>query len=636
MAKPTAKPPAKPQSKAAPLPEDDTPRKRRGSVLGYILLGLIAVSMLSFGVTSFGGGTLRVGTVGKQVITAEDYSRALQSEAQRFTQMLGTPLPLRDLMALGLDRQVLAALIRSKALDDEMARIGLSVGDGEVAAELVKIAAFGGLDGAFDRAAYGETLRRNNLTEAQFEANLRADIARGLLQAAMTGGAKTAPALRDVLLSYEGETRDITWLTLSEADLPSPLPAPSASEIEAYYTANIADYTRPEAKRISYFALLPETLAATLPVDEAAVQSLYAQRLDSYVIPEKRLVERLIYPDAPSAANARAALDAGTPFEDLVAARNLSLMDIDLGDVTQAELGAAGDAVFALTEPGVIGPIDTDLGPALFRMNAVLAAQETTLEQARPDLERELQKTAAVAAIAARIDGIDDALAGGATLAELAQSEGVTLSSIDYAATAPDNGPIADYAAFRKAADAAAQGDFPEAVILEDGGVVALEMLETVPPTPRPLADVRDQVIAALRSQALATALANLAQDKLAQLQNGADMASLGLVQNAANQDRSASLPGAPLALTKAAFAAAAGQAQVFTDGGYVALLRVDKITPAAQSQNADDLGAALDVQLSQSLAADVFDLYGREIEANAGITLDQSVISAIHTQMGN
>ncbi|MFN3606751.1 MAG: SurA N-terminal domain-containing protein, partial [Cypionkella sp.] len=158
-----AKPPLKANTPAA-RSDDDTPRKRRGSVLGYILLGLIAVSMLSFGVTSFGGGTSRVGSGGDLVITADEYAGALQNESNRIAQMVGAPVPLRDLLGAGLDRQVLGDLIRSKALDGEAQRLGLSVGDTEVAAELVKISAFTGLDGSFDRAAYGDTLRRNNLT----------------------------------------------------------------------------------------------------------------------------------------------------------------------------------------------------------------------------------------------------------------------------------------------------------------------------------------------------------------------------------------------------------------------------------------------------------------------------------------
>ncbi|NCM98254.1 MAG: peptidyl-prolyl cis-trans isomerase, partial [Rhodobacterales bacterium] len=106
-----------------------------------------------------------------------------------------------------------------------------------------------------------------------------------------------------------------------------------------------------------------------------------------------------------------------------VAGRGLTLADIDLGDVSQSDLGAAGEPVFALTGPGVVGPLQSDLGPALYRMNAILAAQETSFDQARDQLVVEFQLDAARRAIGDRAEAINDALAGGATLEDLAREQ---------------------------------------------------------------------------------------------------------------------------------------------------------------------------------------------------------------------
>ena len=59
---------------------------------------------------------------------------------------------------------------------------------------------------------------------------------------------------------------------------------------------------------------------------------------------------------------------------------------MDLGDVRKIDLGRAGDAVFAAAAGDIVGPLDSAVGPALFRVNAVLAAQETTFEEALPEL----------------------------------------------------------------------------------------------------------------------------------------------------------------------------------------------------------------------------------------------------------
>jgi peptidyl-prolyl cis-trans isomerase D len=166
---------------------------------------------------------------------------------------------------------------------------------------------------------------------------------------------------------------------------------------------------------------------------------------------------------------------------------------------------------------------------------------------------------------------------------------------------------------------------------------VAMAMRETVPPTPRPLADVKDQVTEAWRAKALATALKTLADQKLTALQGGADMASLGTITTSTGLARDGSIECAPPALIAAAFdAAAVGAVQIVTAGPFTALMRLDAISPAAENPQADQLRAALDQQLGQSLSADIFDLYGGQIESAAGIALDPAVISAVQTQLGS
>ena len=88
----------------------------------------------------------------------------------------------------GIDQIVLQRLVGRAALDNEAQRIGLSVGDEQVARDIRAVAAFQGVDGEFDRESYEFVLDRNGLTPGQFEEQIRADTARGLLQAAVAGG----------------------------------------------------------------------------------------------------------------------------------------------------------------------------------------------------------------------------------------------------------------------------------------------------------------------------------------------------------------------------------------------------------------------------------------------------------------
>lgn len=620
------------------MTEDDDIKKKKASrtqrsMLVWVLLAMVITGLGGFGVTNFGRSTTAIGSVGDQEIEANAYARALRNQINALSRQFGQQLSLQDAKMFGVDAQVLNGLIANAALDNEAMRLGLSVGDLTVAKRVQAEEAFKDVSGAFNATTYRQTLEQASLTTKDYESGLRADIARTVLQSAIVSGTKAPDALTDTLFAYSAETRSFTVLPLTEATLLSPLPTATEAEVQAYYDANIATFTRPEAKRLTYAALLPADLAASQTVDDQAVQDLYTSRLDQYVVPEKRLVERLVYPSEADAAAAKSRLDAGETFETLVTERGLDLIDIDLGDVAKSELGPAGDAVFALTEPAVVGPLPSDLGPALFRMNAVLAAQETTLDDIRADLVAELQTAAAVSAIADQAQAIDDALAGGATLEDLAKDYGMTLGTTDYVSAATDNDEIARDRAFAAAADAVQSGDFPAALPLSDGGMVALRLDSMVPPTPVPLDKIRDQVAAAQRAQALTEALTAQAEATATAIAAGTPLEAQGTVTTLTALTRNATADGAPAPVIEAAFAMTAGEVRVITTPEYTGLLRLDSITPAdpVAAKPARD---ALAQQTEQTMAQDIYTLFTDAMTTQGGLVIDQTVINAVQAQM--
>jgi peptidyl-prolyl cis-trans isomerase D len=621
----------------AKTPDDEVkrPKSKAKEAAVWVMLSMLIVGLGGFGVTSFSGGVTTVGKVGDAEITTDDYARAFQGQLNAFSQQIGQPISAQEALAFGLDRQVLQGLVVRASLDNEAERVGLSVGDAVVAAELTAMDAFKGVAGTFDREAYRFTLDRNNQSEAEFETGLRRDITRELLQGVIVGGF-TAPApLTDTLYAWAAERRGFSMLRLGEADLTTPVPEPTEAELTAYHAENITVFTKPEAKRITYAALLPEAIAADQPVDETILKQIYEDRIDEFVVPERRLVERLIYPDQAAADAARAQLDAGAAFETLVTARGLTLDAIDMGDVTREDLDDAGEAVFATQEGAVVGPLPTDLGPALFRVAAVLAAEETTFEEARETLAIEIQTDAARRLISDKVEVVDDLLASGATLEDLVADAGLALATVDYVPGLQGDEVIEGYPAFRAAADAVAEGDFPEAIILEDGGLVALRLDEIVPSAPIPFDEAREDVAATWRADALTKALSDRAIEIKAAIEGGATIGSFGIVDVTPETARDGFIAGTPDTLLPDVFKMAAGDVKVIEAGDFVAVVRLDRILPAAsEGPDAEALKAALMAQAEQAIASDAFNAFTTALTAEAGISIDQAAINAVHSSL--
>jgi peptidyl-prolyl cis-trans isomerase D len=618
-------------------PPQSEPVKKKGKgagILVWTLMGLLVIGLGGFGVTNFGGSVRSIGAVGERDISTTDYARALNQELAAFSAQIGQPVNLQQGIGFGIDKQVLQGLITRAALDDEAARIGVSVGDAAVAKELAGMKAFQGVTGKFDPETYRFALKQSNLTEAEFETSLRADVARSLLQGAIAGGFTAPAALTDTLYSYAAERRSFSLLKLDAVDLATQPPAPADAELKAFYDTNIATFTKPEARRITYIALLPDMIAADMPVDEAALKIVYDGRIDEFVQPERRLVERLVYPTEADAVAAKVRLDTGETFEKLVEERGLTLEDVDMGDVGPDDLGAAADAVFALTEPGVVGPFASDLGPALFRMNAILPAQEIGFDEAKGTLTGEAQLDAARRAIADKLEAVDDALAGGATLEEVQAEQGMELVTFDYVPGAQSDDPLAGYEAFREAADKITEGDFPEAIGLDDGGLVAMRLDEIVPPAPIPFTEAKDKVAAVWTADALTKALSAQAVKVKAEVEAGASLGAYGIVRVAPEIPRTGFFEAAPEGLLTTVFQMAPNEIRVIEAKDFVGVVRLDTIAPAtAEGEDATAMKSALSAQIEQAISQDAFAAFTNALTAKSGITLDQNAINAVHAQ---
>lgn len=598
----------------------------------WILLALLILGLGGFGVTNLSGTIRTVGSVGEAEIDVNDYARALQSEIRALEAERGAPVSFAEAQAAGIDQAVLGRLVAEAALADETRRLGISIGDRNLREQIIDIPGFRGLDGNFDRQAYEFALDQAGLSEAAFEEDVRSEAARTLLTGAVVAGIRAPAAYTDTLLDYVAERRDISFAVLERGDLATGVPVPDEADLQAYYDANPEEFTAPETKRITYAWLTPEMLVDSVEVEETALRDAYEARSEQYIVPERRLVERLAFPDSTVAEAAKSAIDSGeTTFEQAVAARGLELADVDMGDVARDDLGEAAEAVFAAEAGNVVGPVQTPIGPALFRVNAVLQAQETSFEDALPELRDELAGDRARRVIDTRTESVDDLLAGGATIEELADETEMELGEIAWHPGMSEG--IGGYAAFREAAAEASEGDYPEVRALDDGGIFAIRVDEVVPPTLRPLDEVREAVTRAWTAQAVVAALRDEAAPKIAQLESGAAFDEVGLeAQEVADMTRRGYQPDAPRDFIERVFALSPGEVDVIEGDGRLFILRLEAVNPpASDDADLEALRRSLGEQAASDMAQDLFQALADDIRTRAGITLDQQAINAVH-----
>ncbi|MFN2306082.1 MAG: SurA N-terminal domain-containing protein [Paracoccaceae bacterium] len=602
----------------------------------WIIVILLFVGLLGFGTGGLTGNLRTIGTVGSKEITVAAYQSELTQQINAFEQQMGNQISMDEARQMGVDQMALQRLVQQRALDNEASLIGLSVGDERVRDEVLRVPAFTNLQGDFDRAAYAETLRQNGLTETTFEDSLREDLTRTLLQGAVVGGIPAPQAYAETLVTFIAEERSITMATVTADDLDAPVPGPSANEIEAYYDANPEDFTTPETREISYALLTPDMIQGELEVDEGSVRSLYEERAEQFIRPERRLVERLVFGTEERAETAKARIDSGEiTFDALVDERGLDLSDIDLGDVSRDDIGEAADPVFEASAGDVVGPEPSSLGPALFRVNAILGAEETPFEEAEPELRAELGAGRARRVIEAMIEDINDMIASGFTVEDLADQTDLELGTISLAEGSRD-GPAA-YEAFREAAAELEEGAFLDVTELMDGGIAVLRLDSVTAPTVEPLTEVtpraRELATAAKQQEAVMAHATELA-DRIDPLTT---FDTLGLEpRTVQNITRRGFVEGTPAGFVDEVFDMDVSDVRVI-DGGDdgAVIVRLDTVADPVEDgpRQTAELEAVAE-SAAQGIAQDIFNAYSRAVQTRTDVTIDESAVNAVNAQL--
>ncbi len=604
--------------------------KRYGA---WIIVGVLLVGLAGFGSGGLNGTISTIGTVGDKEVSVTSYQRALNEQIRAFSAQVGQQITFQQAQSFGLDQVALNQVVLLRTLDNEAGELDISVGDERVFERLQAIPSFQGA-GGFNRETYRLALQQSGQTAVEFEASIREEVSRTLLQGAVVSGLPEADAYADVLVQYISEVRAMTWATVGPEALTAPIPGATEADQQAYYDANPDAFTAPETREITYAWLIPNMIIDNMVVSDAAVAQLYQERIEQFVQPERRLVERLVYLDETRATESLAQVTAGeATFEDLVVERGLALTDIDLGDVDLEALGAAGEAVFAAATSEVVGPFNTSLGPALFRMNAVLAAQETTLDDAKEQLRDELAAEAAREYINDNANPIVDLIAGGATMADLADRTDMELGTISWTADMFEG--IAAYDAFRREAAQVQEGQFAEIFDLADGGIFALTLDSITPPTLRPLDDVREEVTAAWQAQAERQAVLEKAQeiaDGILPLTSFEDLGLDALTEEGLM--RRSFVEGTPPNFNAQLFEMTVGEVRVIEAENRALIVRLDDIAaPDLTDPSVIAQRTALSENAAAGIAQDMFEAYATSLQLRTDTDINQATINAVNAQ---
>ncbi len=177
--------------------------------------------------------------------------------------------------------------------------------------------------------------------------------------------------------------------------------------------------------------------------------------------------------------------------------------------------------------------------------------------------------------------------------------------------------------------------DFPEIAELDDGGVFALRLDGIVDAHPEPFETAEPEVAQAWERAEVLKLLTTAAEALKAEVDGGATISSRGHpVTVETHLTRNAFIESAPAALLSGVFELEEGESIIVAKGSSVIIAKLASILPPDENDpDSDTLKTTIDSDTAQSMAQDVLLAFTRAVETEAGITLNQEALNAVHAQ---
>lgn len=484
----------------------------RKALSSWIALGILALVMIAFIVTgvegpnAMSGGNATGGTIAKvggEKVGGTELMRRVQNQIEGLRRQQ-PGYDSKTFIAQGGFENVADGLISSRAVEVWGKAQGFAISKRLIDAQIADMAPFKGATGQFDENVMRNLLAQARITERDMRADIGGDLLRNqiLTPAAAVAILPAKVARPYAQLQLEERIGSVGIIPLAAVADATP---PSESDIAAAYKANIAAYTRPEARVLRYAAFGPEQVAAAATPTEADIAAYYRENAASYAARETRTLTQLITPNEALARSIAVSAKGGAALNAAAAKAGLEAVTLtgqSRDDYAKAAGAAVAGPVFAAAQGGIAGPIKGAFGWYVVKVDGITGTPARSLAQARPEIAALLSKQKSQEALADLAGRIEDAVADGSSFAEVVAAN--KLATVETPPLLANGQPLApppgwtapaELNAIMKSGFQSDPSDRPTVeTVVPDQRFVLLSVAKVIPPTPVPLAQVRPLV----------------------------------------------------------------------------------------------------------------------------------------------
>ena len=278
----------------------DRMRRHRGWLkwsLALVVLTFVVFYIPDFLTRNAGAASTDViAEVDGEPITVGAFTRRYNAQVQAYRNAYGGQLNDQLLKQLGIDRQILNALVDEEAMVAESRKQGISVSDVENRERILALPGFQENGKFVGEQRYRQILQFQNppMTTADFERSLRRALQIEKLRNALTGWMTVSD--KEVTDEYRkrNEKVKLDVVPVTAAAFKNQVTVTDA-DITAAFEKNKERYRIGEKRKIKYALLNVDQVRQTLTISDAELEAFYKQNLSQYQSPAQVRASHILF-----------------------------------------------------------------------------------------------------------------------------------------------------------------------------------------------------------------------------------------------------------------------------------------------------------------------------------------------------
>ncbi len=382
--------------------------------------------LLICGFALWGVGDLTGGSKGKNILTVENQTISIEevlNEINRARYMMPDRPSLEDAIKNGMHRSVLNKLEQKILINEEANFLDLNVPLSEQMRLIKEEKAFKDPLGKFSQNKFIQSLKNAGLSEEKYLNTIKTKSNfKQLLMPIMNNDYYNKKIVKKII-DWQNEVRDIEYEIFKIVNK-NEIKNPSDDVLKSFYEENKKFYEIPVTRDIKYLKIVPSYFEDQIVLNKKQIDEKYEIEKSNYKIEETREILQITTQNEIKAQEFVDLVKKGKNFNELAKDKfNLNKSDTNLGYLKKSELPLeSADIIFNARLNETLGPIKTKFGLSIYKIITILPENQSNYDDIIKDIKKKLIKELSVEILFEKLDEIEDLIAEGNNIEEIAKS----------------------------------------------------------------------------------------------------------------------------------------------------------------------------------------------------------------------